>query len=259
MKEKSETRSTEWIKQRTQELYAMLPEDEEERKSRLDIRDEIIELNYKFFGYVASHTFVNNTYASYEDKFQSAVSHFCEIWWLYKWKGSDTKRGYRQDLSFAVFFKPRIGEMIERELSEVKYSIRRSLCMEAGEQLGKHWSKVRYEDLSHVDLPKDKMDSLKAMFGSMYIADLDQHANFIASDETIYSSIHDSLSDKYNTVEGLLITEMVETEQKLDYKALKKMSEIYQIDIKILQDALPKAEDQLYKMLKDNIDIQDEF
>ena len=53
MKEKSETRSTEYIKQRTLELYAMLPEDEEERKSRLDIRDEIIDLNYKFFGYVS--------------------------------------------------------------------------------------------------------------------------------------------------------------------------------------------------------------
>ena len=179
MSEASNKKGNDKIKQRTLELYAMLPDGEEERKSRTDIRDELINLNYKFFGFVASHTYVDNTYISYEDKFQSAVLHFCEIWWKYKWKGSATKRGYRQDLSFAVFFKPRLSEMIERELVEVKYSIRRSLCMEAGEQLGKHWSKVRYEDLSHVNLPKDKMDSLKAIFGSMYIADLDQLRRFI--------------------------------------------------------------------------------
>lgn len=259
MKEKSETKNTEYIKQRTQELYAMLPDDEEERKSRLDIRDEIIELNYKFFGYVASHTFINNTSISYEDKFQCALLHFCEIWWLYKWKGSATKRGYRQDLSFAVFFKPRVGEMIERDLNEVKYSVRRSLCMEAGEQLGKHWSKVRYEDLAQVNLPKDKMDSLKAMFGSMYIADLEQHENFIPSDESIYSTIHDSLSDKYNSVEDLLITEMIETEEKLDHRKLKKMSEIYQVDIDVLENALPAAEERLHNILQTNIDIQDQF
>lgn len=260
MREKSESKtSTEYIKQRTQELYAMLPEDEEERKSRIDIRDEIIDLNYKFFGYVASHTFINNTSISYEDKFQSAVLHFCEIWWLYKWKGSATKRGYRQDLSFAVFFKPRIGEMIERELNEVKYSIRRSLCMEAGEQLGKHWSKVRYEDLTNVKLPKEKMDSLKAMFGSMYIADLDQHSNYIPADETVYSSIYDSLTDKYNDVVDLLITEMVETEEKLTHKTLKKMSEIYSIDIDVLEDALPEAECRLYDILQSKLDIQEEF
>lgn len=260
MREKSESKnSTEYIKQRTQELYAMLPDDEEERKSRIDIRDELIELNYKFFGYVASHTFINNTYISYEDKFQSVVLHFCEIWWLYKWKGSATKRGYRQDLSFAVFFKPRLGEMIERDLNEVKYSIRRSLCMEAGEQLGKHWSKVRYEDLVNVNLPKEKMDSLKAMFGSMYIADLEQHSNYIPAEETVYSSIHDSLTDKYNSVEDLLITEMIETEEKLNPKTLKKMSEIYSIDLDVLTAALPAAEARLYNKLQTNIGIQEEF
>ena len=59
-----------------------------------------------------------------------------------------------------MFFRPRVSEMIERELNEVKYSIRRSLCMEAGAQLGKHWAKVTYDDLSHVKLPVDKMNSL---------------------------------------------------------------------------------------------------
>lgn len=259
MAEKSVVRNNDRVKQRTQELYAMLPDDEEQRKSRLDIRDELIELNYKFFGYVASHTYVSNTCISYEDKFQSALCHFCEIWWMYKWVGSDTKRGYRQDLSFAVFFKPRLSEMIERELVEVKYSTRRSLCMAAGEQLGVHWSKVRYEDLSKVNLSKDKMDSLKAIFGSMYIADLDQHTTYIRSSETVYPAIHSMLTDKYDSLEGLLITEMIETEEKLTPKMLSKMADMYQVSLEDLTAALPAAERMLYKMLHDNIDIRDDI
>lgn len=258
MAERPTIKSNEAIKARTQELYAMLPDDEEKRKSRLDIRDELIELNYKFFGYVASHTFVNNTCVSYEDKFQSALLHFCEIWWMYKWKGSDTKRGYRQDLSFAVFFKPRLSEMVERELVEVKYSIRRSLCMEAGEQLGKHWSKVRYEDLSHVNLPKDKMDSLKAIFGSMYIADIDQHTTYIHSSETAYPAIHNMLTDKYDSLEELLITEMIETEEKISPRTLNRMADMYQLDVEDLKEALPLAEQKLYKIIQENLDIQDD-
>ena len=110
------------VKQKTRELYLSLPDELTARKARLDIRDQSIELNYTFFGYVASHTYIENNSITYEDKFQSALAHFCEIWWKYLWVGDETHRGYRQDLSFAVFFKPRIGEMIERELNEVKYS-----------------------------------------------------------------------------------------------------------------------------------------
>lgn len=252
-------KGNELTKQRTQDLYAMLPDDEEGRKSRIDIRDKIIDLNYKFFGYVASHTYVNNSVVTYEDKFQSAVLHFCEIWWLYKWKGSDTKRGYRQDLSFAVFFKPRLSEMIERELVEVKYSIRRALCMEAGEQLGKHWSKVRYEDLNQVDLPKNKMDSLKAIFGCVYTADLDQHAIYIPSADKQYITIQDVWNDHYDSIEDLLVNEMIETEEKLTPRTLKKMSTIYQIDYDELTELLPKAERKLYLLIKQNIDVQADF
>lgn len=251
-------KGNDYVKQRTQELYSMLPDEEEARKSRLDIRDELLELNYKFFGYVASHTFVNNTCVTYEDKFQSALLHFCEIWWLYKWKGSDTKRGYRQDLSFAVFFKPRLSEMIERELTEVKYSIRRSLCIEAGEQLGKHWSKVRYEDLAHVNLPKEKMDSLKAIFGSMYIADLDQHTMYMKSEETVSPAIHRMLTDNYDSIETLLLTEMVESEEKITPRTLSKMADMYQIDIDDLKAALPVAEKKLYEIIQNSLAIQDD-
>ena len=105
------------VKEQTLALYAELPQDKILRQKRTDIRDKIIELNYSFFGYVATHTYINNTSVTYEDKFQSALLHFCECWWWYKWKGDETHKGYRQDLSFAVFFKPRVGEMIERELN----------------------------------------------------------------------------------------------------------------------------------------------
>ena len=92
----SDKNSKEYVKQRTIELYDALPMDLEQRKVRYDIRDEIIELNYKFFGYVATSTFVENI--SYDDKFQTALMAFLGMWWKYKFAPK-----YRTDLSFAVF------------------------------------------------------------------------------------------------------------------------------------------------------------
>lgn len=239
------------IKRETIRLYDMLPLDEEGRKARHDIRDKVIDLNYKFFGYVASHTFINNPSVTYEDKFQSALMHFCECWWWYKWEGH-----YRTDLSFGVFFKPRIGEMIERELNEVKYSIRRSLCMEVGEQLGKHWGQVRYEDLSdpRLHLPPDKMNSLKAIFGSLYIADLSEHEAYI-SKPVERDSVFENLSDKYNSIEEFLIHEMVDKEGKLTERELHEFSNIFNIDYTIFKEALPRAESMLYQQLHNELDI----
>lgn len=243
----------EYIKKRTLELYNSLPQDEEGRKCRLDVRDEVIDLNYAFFGYVATHTYVNNPYITYEDKLQSALLHFCECWWWYMWA-----ERYRTDLSFTVFFKPRLSEMIDRELTEVKYSIRRSLCMEAGDQLGKHWAKVRYDDLSdpRLNLPTEKMNSLKAIFGSLYMADLSDHEMFLES-PVKHNSIENHVTDNYDSIEELLITEMIETEEKLTPRRLKKMSDVYQIDIDILKDRLPVAEKMLYERIKENMDISD--
>ena len=73
-----------YIKQRTLEIYDSMPQDKELRKQCLKERDEIIELNYAFFGYVATKTFINSTIATYEDKLQSALMHFCECFWWYK-------------------------------------------------------------------------------------------------------------------------------------------------------------------------------
>lgn len=258
MSQETEQDRKEYVKKRTLELYDSLPQERELRESRLDMRDEIIELNYSFFGFIASHTFINNSSISYEDKFQSALCHFCEMWWRYKWTGDDTHKGYRTDLSFGVFFKPRIAECIERELNEVKYSIRRTFCMEVGAQLGKHWGQVKYDDLSKVNLPVDKMNSLKAIFGSLYIADLADHELFIAAPgET--GSILDTYSDKYDDIESLLIHEMIEEESRLDDSYLLSMSSMYGIDFHELQKALPQAEAKLYQKLRDTVDIQEDF
>lgn len=241
------------IKVETLRLYDSLPQEAELRKQRTDVRDRVIELNYTFFGYVASHTYVNNPCISYEDKLQSALLHFCECWWWYKYA---TK--YRTDLSFATFFKPRLSEMIDRELTEVKYSVYRPLKMEVGDQLGKHWSKVRYEDLSdpRVHLSADKMNSLKAIFGSLYFADLGEYEPFLSGDTDTYSEI-EKLDDKYNTVEELLVHEMIDRESKLTDSMLLQMSDIYGIRYDILKEKLPAAEQMLYKMCHDAIDINE--
>ena len=251
--DKAKLSNADWIKYRTLELYDYLPQTTlEERATYTDIRDEIIELNYTFFGFVASHTFINNSSISYEDKFQSALLHFCEMWHKYKFAAK-----YRTDLSFAVFFKPRIGECIERELNEVKYSLRRALCMEAGTQLGKHWGQVKYEDLKDVKLPPEKMQSLQAMFGSMYWADLETHALFVeahtAFDDCKY------YSDNYDSLVDMLVHEMVVEESKLDDEHLLKLSMILDIPFNKLKDILPIAEKKLHDELEDTVAIQEEF
>lgn len=242
------------VKFQTLALYDQLSQDEEERKSRIDIRDKIIELNYSFFGYVASHTFINNSSVTYEDKFQSALMHFCECWWWYKWE-----QRYRTDLSFGSFFKPRIGEMIERELNEVKYSLRRSLCMEVGKQLGKHWGQVKYEDLSdpRLHLPVDKMNSLKAMFGAVYWADLSETELYIPAPKINLTDESSYVTDKYNSITELLIQEMIERESQLTDSQLLEMSELYCIPYDHLKQLLPIALSALHKRLTDNLDNLD--
>lgn len=250
--------TNEEIKARTLEIYHSLPQERGARQACLPQRDEIIELNYKFFGYVASHTYINNTSVSYEDKFQSALSHFLECWWWYQWQGDDKHKGYRSDLSFSVFFKLRIGEMIERELNEVKYSVRRSLCMEAGEQLGKHWGQVKYEDLNNVSLPPDKLNSLKAIFGTLYWADIESHALFLSADNKT-SSILDEYTDKYDSVEEFLIHELISNEAPISDKEMLDMSLIYSIPYDVLKDTYPKALNTLYNKLKTYQDIAEEY
>lgn len=244
---------TAYIKRKTNELYDSLPAEEEARKARLDIRDAIFELNYNFFGYVATQTFINNNYISYEDKFQSACLAFCKMWYKYRWAPR-----YRTDLSFAVFFKPRIGEELERELNEVKYSIRRSLCMEVGAQLGKHWGQVKYEDLSdpRLNLPPDKMNSLKAMFGSLYNVDLEDYIGSVSSSPIHISGIDKFMSDEYDDIPSLLVRELIAQERQLTRTDFRRLADMYSLSEDELIKAYPIALEQLYNALHDSYDIQ---
>ena len=244
----------EYRKQRIIELYSYLPQTTlEERFQYNDIRDAVIEMNYTFFGFIAAHKFINNTSVSYEDKFQSALFHFCEMWHKFKFAAK-----YRTDLSFGVFFKPRITECMERELNEVKYSLRRTLCMEAGDQLGKHWAKVTYDDLKHVNLPPEKMASLEAMFGSMYVAELDTSAMFIAAPAPELDDL-EYYSDNYDSITDMLIHEMVIQEKDLEDSDLLNLAIMLDIPFATLKETYPKAKEKLYKELQYKLEIKSTF
>lgn len=252
--DKSSLSKEEWRKLRTIELYDYLPQTTlEERNTYTDIRDAVIDLNFTFFGYIASHKFINNSSISYEDKFQSALLHFMEMWSKFRFA-----KKYRTDLSFGVFFKPRITECMERELDEVKYSLRRSMCMKVGEQLGKHWAKVTYDDLKHVNLPADDLNSLKAIFGSMYNADLETHALFIES-ENNYEPDLEGFSDNYDSLTDMLVHEMCIEEKKLQDSDLLNLAMLLDVPFEKLKELLPAAEAKLYKQIQYKLDVAETF
>lgn len=245
------------IKEQTLALYKSLPQDKQLRKSRIDIRDQIIALNYKFFNYIATTTYVTDPYVTFEDKYDSAVLHFCECWWQYLWEGDESHRGYRTDISFAVFFRPRLQEMLRRELNIVKYSVRRSLCMKVGKLLDKSWTLVCYEDLadSRVKLPEDERKALMAIFGATYNADMENVSLVTASTLSVESRFED-ITYEYDDIEHLLITEMVEREHRLTESMLKQMSVMYTIPIEVLKYKLPIAESMLYEQLHEEMELK---
>lgn len=234
-----------YIKQRTIELYDSLPMNKEERIKRIDVRDEIIDLNYTFFGYVASGTFVENT--TYEDKFQTALMAFLSMWWKYKYTPE-----YRGDLSFAVFFKPRISEEIRRYLSTVSYTQRRTVCRKAAAQLGKPWNSITYDDLPKVNLPAKDMQALKCVLGAHMPVDLSECELFIGDDGP-NRGIDKYVTSKFDTVEELLVQETIESESQLTDKQLHAIAEMYSLDYDDLKSLYPKALQSLYDRLKENL------
>lgn len=246
---------SEWRKQRTLELYSYLPQTTlEERFTYTDIRDEVMFLNYKFFGYVASHVYIKGQHASYEDKFQSALAAFCQMWHKYMFAEK-----YRTDLSFSVFFKPRLSECVYRDLLTVKHTINRSLKMEAAEQLGIPYSQLKYEDLANVHMEPDKMESLKAVFHADFEEDLDTASIFVpvASDTTLYEE--ELYSDNYNDVEHMLVHEMIERERLLTLDDIVELSEVLGVEVSELEKKLPVAEKLLYDQLQSIVEYKKSF
>lgn len=235
----------EYVKQRTLELYESLPMEEEARKAQIEVRDEIIELNYKFFGYVATSTFVEGVL--YEDKLQTALMAFLGMWWKYKYAPK-----YRTDLSFAVFFKPRLSEEIKRYLNTYSYSQKRALCLKAAHQLSKPWTTISYEDLTQVDLPEEELTALKIILGTKHPQDISDIEEFTDTHVTPVHGVEKYVSAKYNDLEELLIQEMILQESTLDSKYLQHLSDMYGIPYLELKQALPKALEKLHKRLINN-------
>lgn len=251
--DKSKMSDADYRKERTLELYSYLPQTTlEERFTYTDIRDAVIELNYKFFGYLASHHYIASNYCSYEDKFQSAATHFCEMWHKFMFAAK-----YRTDLSFAVFFKPRITECMERELQEVKYSVRRTLCMKVGEQVGKHWAQVTYDDLKNAKLTPQEMASLQAIFGALYTADLETHSMFIESPEASIEGSYNS--DDYDSLIDMLKHEMVILERSLTDEDVLNLAMTMDIPYDKLKALLPEAKESLYNELHFVNDVNESF
>lgn len=248
-----------WIKARTIELYDMLPQTTlEEREKYTDIREEIIKLNYSFFGYVASETYVTDPMATYEDKLQSALLNFCKMWAKYRFAPE-----YRTDLSFAVFFKPRLKECIRRELNTIKYSLRRTICMKAATQLGKHWGKITKEDIAKVHLSPQEMQILESIFSTQYDntyeEDNSAKVKTANNDFVITNGIDDIYTEQYDSLEDLIVHEMIEQESKLDDAYLLKMSTMYGIPFCDLEKARPLGEIKLRLQLEEALDVKDTF
>lgn len=255
----------EWIKLRTLELYSYLPQTTlEERDKYHDIRDEVLMLNDSFFWYIARSKIIINQTVTVEDKYQSAVLHFMNncLWakFMFSPEQTDEKnRGYRTDLAFSSFFKPRITECMERELNNVGWSLRRSLCMKAGEQLGKNGSEVTYDDLANVNLPYNEMEALKSIFCTMSNADINDISLYKPASTIVKDSIEELYNDEYDSIEDLLIHEMLEKESLLEDGFLLKMSQMYCIPYDELVKARPGAEAKLRKELEEKISIQEAF
>lgn len=255
----------EWIKLRTLELYSFLPQTTlEERDTYRDIRDEVITLNDSFFWYIARSKIIINETVTVEDKYQSAVLHFMNncLWAKFMFTPeveSEKNRGYRTDLAFSSFFKPRITECMERELNNVGWSLRRSLCMKAGEQLGKNAMEVTYDDLVNVKLPYNEMEALKSIFCTTNNADINDVSLYKPASTIVKDSIEELYNDEYDSIEDLLIHEMIERESLLEDGFLLKMSQLYGIPYNELVAARPGAEAKLKRELEEKISIQEAF
>lgn len=169
------------------------------------------------------------------------------MWWKYKWTPK-----YRDDLSFAVFFKPRLSEEIRRNLSTISYTSKRRFCMKAAEQLGKSWTDIKYEDLSNVTLPPEDITALKSIFGAGCPVDISDSELYLEAPDARHS-IEDYQTTMYDSIEELLIQEMIEQESQLTDRDLHRLAELYTIEYNILKSKLPKVLSILHKRLTENL------
>lgn len=254
-----------FVKNRTIELYDKLPMTSlKDRLACTEIRDEIIELNYPFFVYLAKKLYVDNSTVTFEDKLQTILSNFCILWPEWRFPKVNKYGQYRdyKNLSFAVFFKPRLYETTRRELNVIKYSLRRSLCSKAANMLHKaKWSDVTKEDIDKLDLPKNELDILERIFNNKYTKDIDkpETGTDIKAMQLAVDTVEELYTENYDSVIDLIIHEMIEQESKLSDAHLLKMSNLYTIPYDELLKARPLGEAKLKHKLEDAISLQSVF
>lgn len=247
-KRKGETKNA-FTKRYTNLLYDSLPQTSlEERGLYIEVRDKVIELNYPLFAWIVRNKFLNCSYAMFEDKLQACITRFCECWTWYRFE-----KKYRTDLSFSVFYTPRIGEMLERDFNEVKYSLRRQYNKEVGDQLGKQWSDVTYEDLSNPDVKISAAHkaSLMCMFGTLHPGSLEDVSPFLEAPDDFDGDMNalDKVTEEYDDIVSLLIHAMIDKEKKLSARDLAKMSDMYDIPRYQLKSKVDIAEKELFRLL----------
>jgi hypothetical protein len=97
------------------------------------------------------------------------------------------------------------------------------------------------------------MLALKAVLGAHKPVDMSECEIYLYNDHP-ETNIEKYRTDKYNSIEELIIQEMIENESQLSDKHIKKMSNIYGISYAELKAAYPKALQILHKRLTDNLD-----
>lgn len=255
----------ELVKAKTIELYDKLPMTSlEDRKACTDIRDEIIELNYSYFVYLAKKLYVDNPSVTFDDKLQTILSNFCILWPEWRFPKINKYGQYRdyKNLSFAVFFKPRLFETSRRELNVIKYSLRRSLCSKAASMLNKEkWADVTKEDIAKLDLPQNELDILERIFNSRYTKDIDkpEAGTVIKTTQLAVDTVEELYTENYDSVVDLIVHEMIEQESKLSDSHLLKMSNLYTIPYNELLEARPLGEAKLKQKLEEAISLQSVF
>ena len=242
--------TNEEIKRRTQEIYDSLPPTKEERIPMLDVRDEIVTLNYKFICYIGAKTHVVNNSVSLEDRQQSAFENFNKIWWRY---GLPKYKDYR---NFTSFFFGRINEMIKRDLNDVKNPDRRKVLMKIGEEVGKHWGKVVYEDIAKCKTLSYEEKQFAGAILQPNMESIDTYSiyNACKDDYSIIDSIIecDVVIKSEDDIINLLQKRTVELESKLTYNDLVELSTLLNVPFNTLNQYYDVALAQLYKRLKDS-------
>lgn len=124
--------------------------------------------------------------------------------------------------------------------------------MKVASQLGKKWTEVEFDDIKYVDLPQKDILALKAILGSTMPDDISNYESLIGEEDS--GSIDKYQTVEYNSIDEMLIQEMIEHESKLTDKDLRYLADMLCLDFDMLKRRLPHAMNTLYKRLKANLD-----